>query len=190
MKYSKTLIILLIVIIGCSNNGETINQGINNEKNDGKDKISNEVVLIKITSPDFKHSSMMPSELTCDGSDTSPELNIEDAPKNAKSLVLINDDPDAPVGVWDHWIVFNMPASIKKIEKGREPEGLGGKNSWGRTGYGGPCPPSGVHRYLFKLYALDKMLDLKEGAAKKEIESAMQGHIIAKAELMGNYKRK
>ncbi|MEK6949864.1 MAG: YbhB/YbcL family Raf kinase inhibitor-like protein, partial [Nanoarchaeota archaeon] len=129
-------------------------------------------------------------EYTCDGDDTNPELNIADVPKNAKSLVLINDDPDAPVGVWDHWIVFNIPPTTNKINKGKEPAGSGGKNSWGRTGYGGPCPPSGVHRYFFKMYALDTMLNLKEGATKKEIESAMQGHIIAKTELMGTYKRK
>ena len=187
MSPIKTLIILLIFISGCSNNGKTtITKDRNQEKNN---EIVNEVVNMKLTSPDFKHNSMMPSELTCDGDGASPELNIEDVPKNAKSLVLINDDPDAPVGTWDHWIVFNMPPTTKKIEKGQEPEGLGGKNSWGRTGYGGPCPPSGVHRYFFKLYALDTMLNLNEGAAKKEIESAMQGHIIAKAELMGTYKR-
>jgi len=148
-----------------------------------------EVENMKLTSPAFKHNGAIPSEYTCDGSDTSPELNIADVPKNAKSLVLVNDDPDAPVGTWDHWIVFNIPPTTKKIEEGSEPEGLGGKNSWGRTGYGGPCPPSGVHRYFFKLYALDTMLNLKEGATKKDIEKAMQGHIIAKAELIGRYQR-
>ena len=86
-------------------------------------------------------------------------------------------------------IVFNIPATTAKIEEGSEPEGLGGKNSWGKTGYGGPCPPSGVHRYFFKLYALDTMLNLKEGTTKKDIEKAMQGHIIAKTELMGTYKK-
>ena len=101
----------------------------------------------------------------------------------------MNDDPDAPVGTWDHWIVFNIPPTTTRIIKGEEPIGIGGKNSWGRTGYGGPCPPLGVHRYLFKLYALDTMLSLKEKASKKEIESAMQGHIIAKTELIGLYKR-
>ena len=185
-------LILMIFIVGCSTDkGKTISEGINyGDINNGKnDEIINEVVLMKLSSPDFKHNSMMPSELTCDGDDKSPELNIADVPKNAKSLVLINDDPDAPVGVWDHWIVFNIPPATAKISKGVEPQGIGGKNSWGRTGYGGPCPPSGVHRYFFKLYALDTMLSLKEGAAKKEIESAMQGYIIAKTELIGLYKR-
>ncbi len=180
-------LVLMIFIIGCStNDGKTINDNINNGKND---KIINEVVSMKLTSPAFWHNGKIPSEYTCDGSDTSPELNIADVPKNAKSLVLINDDPDAPVGTWDHWIVFNIPPTTKKIEKGEEPEGVGGKNSWGRTGYGGPCPPSGVHRYFFKLYALDIELGLKEGATKKEIEAAMKGHILAQAELIGKYRR-
>lgn len=182
--------IILILIIGCSNVKGDINPNqITAQKNNEKES-NNEVVSMKLTSPAFVHNSNIPSEYTCDGSDTSPELYIADAPKNAKSLVLINDDPDAPVGTWDHWIVFNIPPATAKISKGQEPAGVGGKNSWGRTGYGGPCPPSGVHRYFFKLYALDTMLNLNEGATKKEIEAAMQGHIIAKTELMGTYKRK
>jgi Raf kinase inhibitor-like YbhB/YbcL family protein len=144
---------------------------------------------MKLTSPAFEHNELIPSEYTCDGSDTSPELNIEDVPQNTKSLVLINDDPDAPVGTWDHWIAFNIPAETARIEKGKEPQGLSGKNSWGKTGYGGPCPPSGTHRYIFKLYALDNMLDLKEGSSKTEILEAMQGHMLAQAVLMGKYSR-
>jgi Raf kinase inhibitor-like YbhB/YbcL family protein len=145
---------------------------------------------MKITSPAFQHTKEIPSEYTCDGSDTSPELNIGDVPEDTKSLVLINDDPDAPGRTWDHWIVFNMPSHVTKIEKGKEPEGVAGTNSWGRTGYGSPCPPSGTHRYFFKLYALDTYLDLEVGSTKVELESAMAGHIIDSAELMGTYKRK
>ena len=185
------LMIFVIFVIGCSpDNGKTINDNSDNKKiNDEKnDEIIDEVVNMKLTSPAFGNNGKIPSEYTCDGSDTSPELNIESVPKNAKSLVLINDDPDAPVGTWDHWIVFNIPPTIAKISKGEEPAGIGGKNSWGRTGYGGPCPPSGTHRYFFKLYALDTMLSLEEGATKKQIETAMQGHVIVKAELMGTYK--
>ncbi|MBI2658375.1 YbhB/YbcL family Raf kinase inhibitor-like protein [Candidatus Woesearchaeota archaeon] len=144
---------------------------------------------MKLTSPVFANNGTIPSEYTCDGNDLSPELIIDDVPSNAKSLVLISDDPDAPVGTWDHWVVFNIPAATKEIQKGKEPKGIGGRNSWGRTGYGGPCPPSGTHRYFFKLYALDIMLNLPQGAAKKDIEKEMQGHIAAKAELMGTYKR-
>jgi len=145
---------------------------------------------MKLTSTAFIHNSQIPSEFTCDGSDLSPPLSIIDVPANAKSLVLISDDPDAPVGTWDHWIVFNIPPSTKEIAKGKESQGTPGKNSWGRTGYGGPCPPSGTHRYFFKLYALDTMLNLPEGSNKKQIEAAMQGHILARVELMGLYKRR
>jgi len=147
------------------------------------------VVNMKLTSPAFTHNLAMPSEYTCDSSDASPPLSISDAPRNAKSLALIMDDPDAPVGTWDHWIVFNIPPSTTEIKKGTEPNGIAGRNSWGRTGYGGPCPPSGTHRYFFKLYALDTMLNLPQVATKKDLEKSMQGHILAKAELIGSYKR-
>ena len=144
---------------------------------------------MKLTSPAFAHNEAIPSEFTCDSSDLSPPLSISDVPSNAKSLVLISDDPDAPVGTWDHWIVLNIPPSTNEISKGTEPQGTPGKNSWGRTGYGGPCPPSGTHRYFFKLYALDIILNLPAGSTKKQIEAAMQNHILAKAELIGLYKR-
>ena len=148
-----------------------------------------EVINMKLTSSAFTHNGAISSEYTCDGADSSPQLVISDVPANAKSLALIMDDPDAPVGTWDHWVVFNIPPSTKEISKGTEPNGVAGRNSWGRTGYGGPCPPSGTHRYFCKLYALDIMLNLPQGATKKDLEKAMQGHIIAKAELMGTYKR-
>ena len=160
------------------------------EKEKIEQKIETGVDSMKLASSAFKHNWDMPSEYTCDGDDTSPPLAISDIPKNAKSLALIVDDPDAPVGTWDHWVVFNIPPNTKEIPEGTEPEGVGGKNSWGRTGYGGPCPPSGTHRYFFKLYALDAELGLKEGSAKKELEKAMQGHILAEAQLMGAYKRR
>ena len=145
---------------------------------------------MKLTSPAFTNNSQIPSEYTCDGADLSPPLSISEVPSNTKSLVLIMDDPDAPVGTWDHWVAFNIPPSTKQIAKGTEPEDIGGKNSWGRTGYGGPCPPSGTHRYFFKLYALDAVLNLPESSTKKDLERAMQGHIIEQAQLMGTYKRR
>ena len=144
---------------------------------------------MKLTSTAFTDNGAIHSEHTCDSSDLSPPLEISDVPSNAKSLALIMDDPDAPVGTWDHWVVFNIPPSTREISKGKEPQGTPGKNSWGRNGYGGPCPPSGTHRYFFKLFALDTMLNLPEGSTKKQIEAAMQGHILYKAELMGTYKR-
>lgn len=174
-------ILILILIISCIQQKEQESQ-IQNQQAIG-------VVNMKLVSSAFQHNSMMPSEFTCDGSDSSPPLSITDVPANAKSLVLIVDDPDAPVGTWDHWVVFNIPQSTKQIPQDTEPNGVSGKNSWGKTGYGGPCPPSGTHRYFFKLYALDTILNLAQGATKKQIEAAMQKHILAKAELVGLYKR-
>jgi Raf kinase inhibitor-like YbhB/YbcL family protein len=144
--------------------------------------------LMKLTSASFSEGKPIPPSFTCDGADKAPTLNVADVPANAKSLILIMDDPDAPRGTWDHWILFNIAPSVQTIND--KTAGVGGKNSWGRTGYGGPCPPSGTHRYFFKLYALDAMLDLKEGAARAAVEKAMQGHIVAEAKLMGTYQRK
>ncbi|MBD3259784.1 YbhB/YbcL family Raf kinase inhibitor-like protein [Candidatus Woesearchaeota archaeon] len=144
---------------------------------------------MKITSPAFEDGKAIPAEYTCKGSDISPELNFEEVPEEAKSLALVMDDPDAPMGTWDHWVVFNIPATATKVAKGTEPEGVAGKNSWDKTGYGGPCPPSGTHRYYFKLYALDAELNLAQGATKAELMKAMQGHIIAEARLMGTFSK-
>lgn len=150
----------------------------------------------QITSSAFKDGEMIPSKYTCDGENISPPLNWNGIPDGTKSLALINDDPDAPVGDWVHWIVFNIPpetielkeaASNKKLLPAGSVEGL---NDWNKIGYGGPCPPSGVHRYFFKLYALDNLLSLKEGATKRQLLDAMKGHILAEAQLIGKYQRK
>ena len=146
--------------------------------------------MMRLTSPAFANGDKIPSKFTCDGNDVSPELRISGVSERTKCLVLIMDDSDAPVGIWDHWVVFNISPEIREIGEDKEPQGVKGKNSWGRTGYGGPCPPDREHRYFFKLYALDIELSLNEGATKKEIEQAMEGHILEKAELMGRYKRK
>ena len=144
---------------------------------------------MKLTSSVFANNGAIPSEFTCDGDDISPHLSISDVPKNAKSLALIMDDPDAPVGIFIHWVVWNIPPDTKEISKGEEPRGVQGMTSFRRQGYGGPCPPSGTHRYFFKLYALDAELNLPEGSTKHDLENAMQSHIIAQAQLMGTYKR-
>jgi Raf kinase inhibitor-like YbhB/YbcL family protein len=146
-----------------------------------------EEVAMKITSSAFKHNASIPAKYTCQGEDVSPPLSIADIPEGTQSLALINDDPDAPVGTWDHWILFNVKPA-KKIGEGEAP-GDQGVNSWGRNDYGGPCPPSGTHRYYFKLYALDTLLELPEGVTKHELEEAMEGHILAQAELIGLYKK-
>ncbi len=145
---------------------------------------------MKLMSEDFENGGMIPSEMTCDGRDISPELSISGIPKGAKSLALIMDDPDAPSGTFVHWVVWNIPPSIERVERGMEPEGVQGRTGFGGRGYRGPCPPSGTHRYFFKVYALDDEIILREGSSKGELEEAMEEHIIAKAELMGKYSRR
>ena len=144
---------------------------------------------MKLTSVNFAQNGTIPSEFTCDSTNVNPELNIHDVPKNVKSLALIMDDPDAVVGTFVHWVVWNIPAETKKIQKNSEPSGVNGKGGSGKLSYIGPCPPSGTHRYVFKLYALDTMIQLPEGSGKADLEKAMHDHIIEKTELMGLYKR-
>jgi len=142
---------------------------------------------MKLTSPEFENNAHIPGKFTCRGENVSPALIIEGAPTEAKTLALIVDDPDAPSGTWVHWVMFNIPI-ISRIEEGSGP-GKQGINDSGRIGYDGPCPPFGTHRYVFKLYALDAELDLKEGIGKADLEEAMDGHILAKAELIGLFKK-
>lgn len=142
---------------------------------------------MKLTSPSFEHNQLMPKKFTCDGEDVSPALVIQDIPDKTQSLALIVDDPDAPMGTWVHWVVYDMPV-VSRIEENIIP-GRQGSNNFGRKDYGGPCPPSGTHRYFFKLYALDEKLEAKEGLSKQELEKAIAGHILDKAELIGLYKR-
>lgn len=147
---------------------------------------------MELTSSAFENNGMIPSQYTCDGDNISPPLELMQVPEEAKSLVLIMDDPDAvkPAGkIWDHWVVFNIPVDIYEIEEGKEPSGVLGINSFGNKGYGGACPPDGEHSYIFKLYALDIELDLKEGATKEEVEELMKDHIIETADLIGRYSR-
>ncbi len=146
--------------------------------------------MLKITSPAFGHEGMIPKKYSCQGDDINPELIIEGIPEGTKSLVLIMDDPDAPIGTWDHWVVWNIDSSISNIEENSIPkEGIIGRNSWNRNDYGGPCPPSGTHRYYFKLYALDTKLTLEEKSNKKTVEKAIKDHVIEQAVLMGKYKK-
>jgi Raf kinase inhibitor-like YbhB/YbcL family protein len=144
---------------------------------------------MKIESSEFKHGEAIPAVFTCQGDDKSPPLKISDVPAEAKSLVLIVDDPDAPGGTWVHWLVWNIPPDTGVFDQNHVPNGaVQGKNSWGRAGYGGPCPPSGTHRYFFKLYALDDMLPLSS-ANVQQLEKAMKPHIIEQCELMGTYRK-
>lgn len=142
---------------------------------------------MKITSPEFANNEFIPRKFTCEGEDINPTLIIAEIPANAKGLALIVDDPDAPMGTWVHWVVYNIPL-ISRIDEESIP-GEQGMNNFGRQDYGGPCPPSGTHRYFFKIYALDTDLNLKAGLNKQALEKAMQGHIMDKAELIGLYKK-
>ena len=145
-------------------------------------------LTLTVTSPAFGQSGLIPSKYTCEGENINPALEIKSIPQETKSLVLIIDDPDAPGGTFDHWIVWNIPPA-ENIEENSIP-GTEGMNNFGKIGYRGPCPPSGIHRYFFKIYALDSELDIKKGAKKKQVEDAMKGHIIASGELIGTYRKK
>lgn len=163
----KKLLIIFVVIIltACTNN------------------LSN----MKISSSAFENEGEIPSKYTCDGVNVNPPLLIEDVPEGTKTLALIVDDPDAPVGIWVHWLVWNMDPSTTQIQENSKPSGTEGTTSFGTTGYGGPCPPSGTHRYNFKLFALDTEIDLDSSGDKAALESRMEGHIIDKVSYMGKY---
>lgn len=160
-------------------------------------KPSGVTMSIQLTSTAFADGHAIPSKYTCDGSDVSPALTWSNAPAGTKSFALIADDPDAPVGTWVHWVVYDLSADTSSLPEnvaksqyipGNAKQGL---NDFKRLGYGGPCPPHGKpHRYFFKLYALDTMLDLKPGVTKKDLLKAMEGHVLAEGQLMGMYQRK
>lgn len=156
--------------------------------------------MITIASQAFKQGETIPTKYTCDGEDINPPLIIENTPAQARSLVLIVDDPDAPVGTFTHWIMWNLPPTKKEISEDMillgGPPGenstsriIEGENDVGDLGYAGPCPPSGTHRYFFRVFALDTALDLRQGAKRAELEVAMKNHIIDQGELMGKYSR-
>jgi Raf kinase inhibitor-like YbhB/YbcL family protein len=150
---------------------------------------------IQLTSDAFTHEGPIPAQYACTGSDISPSLTWSEPPAGTQSFALIMDDPDAPAGTWVHWVLFNIPASSRGLPEAVPSEGtlsdgsMHGKNSSGNLGYNGPCPPSGTHRYFFKLYALDEMLGLSSGANKGELLKAMEGHILAQGELMGTFSK-
>jgi Raf kinase inhibitor-like YbhB/YbcL family protein len=191
-------IILLAVILaspGCG--GSTSEPSQNSEK-----------LTIEIRSDAFTDGGMIPSEFSCVGSDRSPPLHWSGVPETSRTLALICDDPDAPGGTWSHWVVFNLPARVNGLKEGI-PAGetipqasvetrakaeaatpaQQGKNDFGNLGYGGPCPPSGTHRYFFRLYAVDTTLELKPSATRADVLTAIKGHVLAEGRLMGKYAR-
>lgn len=190
MKSKISLLLLTaIIIFSCTKK----NPELTFEKQNSNEERSKTEMII--TSSAFIESELIPSEYTCDGVNISPQLSWLGVPENTKSFALINDDPDAPSGDWVHWVIINIPGSVKEL-----PENIPGDrildngtkqgiNDFGEIGYGGPCPPGGTHRYYFKLYALDVYLDKDAGLTKKELLNAMEGHILAESQLMGRYKR-
>jgi Raf kinase inhibitor-like YbhB/YbcL family protein len=166
-------------------------------------------LTIQLHSSAFADGAMIPKTFTCDGHDRSPPLEWSGVPSSARALALICDDPDAPAGTWSHWVVFNLPPQVTALKEGVPPEqtlpaavtggsqpaggdfsqARQGKNDFGKTGYGGPCPPRGTHRYYFRLYALDKTLELDSTARRSDVLKAVQGHIVAEGRLVGKYER-
>jgi len=152
-------------------------------------------MAFELTSSAFQPQAPIPLKYTCQGEDVSPPLRWSDPPREAQSFALIMDDPDAPMGTWVHWVLYNLPADARELPESVPPNAdlpdsiRHGKNSWEHTGYGGPCPPSGTHRYFFKLYALDAMLDLAGGATTEQLLQATEGHALAQTELMGRYSK-
>jgi len=146
--------------------------------------------MMTVTSLVFKQNEMIPKQYSCDGENINPPLTIVNVPDNVKSLVLIVDDPDAPSGVWTHWLVWNIDPKTTDIKENSAPANAEvGKNDFGKLEYGGPCPPAGTHRYFFKVYALDTVLNLSQGANRSQLDQIMKGHIIDKGELMGKYSK-
>ncbi|MGD2124588.1 MAG: YbhB/YbcL family Raf kinase inhibitor-like protein [Desulfobacteraceae bacterium] len=182
----KVCLFSIIIISLCLVLGE--NQS--NAETKGGNKMA-----ITVTCAAFKEGEMIPRQYTCDGKDISPPLSWSAVPEGTQSLALICDDPDAPMGTWVHWVLFNLPANIDSLpeevpaSRTLDSGAKHGKNDFRRFGYGGPCPPGGTHRYYFKLYALDTMLDLDPGLTKAELLKAMEGHVLAEGQLMGCYRR-
>ena len=187
VRYQKILIIFIIlVLVG----GSVVFYFYQRSKEKPTELESPPQENMKLTSPAFGNNQLIPKKYTCDGEDINPPLEISEVPEGAKSLVLIVDDPDAPMGTWDHWIVWNIDPATSLIEENSLPEGaVEGINSFGKQPYGGPCPPGGTHHYHFKLYALDTKLSLGASSKKRDVEKAMEGHILDWTDLVGLYQR-
>ncbi|MDZ8188151.1 MAG: YbhB/YbcL family Raf kinase inhibitor-like protein [Nostoc sp. ChiSLP02] len=180
-------VFIIIFSSGCDGN-MLVNSSNNNQS-------AKEAIAMKLQSNAFKANDLIPAQYTCDGKNISPPLLWDEIPKETQSIALIVDDPDAPGRTFVHWVIYDIPNTIREFPenisavKTLPNGGVQGKNDFGNFGYGGPCPPSGTHRYFFKLYALDKSLSLAAGATKNQILAAMEGHVLATAELIGRYKR-
>jgi len=186
--------LLFLITLGCQGKNKAEDRKQNSENSMGEQTMAD----IKLKSSAFVDGDTIPEKYTCDGRDISVPLEWTGVPESTKSLALIADDPDAPRGTWVHWVVFNIPPHIQKLHEAISLKAdssfagtIEGLTDFGRTGYGGPCPPRGpAHRYFFKLYALDTTLDLTDKATKADLEKAMKGHILASGIIMGKYARK
>ena len=182
--------VIIIVIVLLAGLFVVFGAGIIKENNLAILELTSLSTTMQIKSPAFEHNQSIPSKYTCDDKDVSPPLVFSDIPESTISLALIVDDPDAPAGLWVHWIVWSIGPDTEEITENSVPSGgVEGVTSFGNSGYGGPCPPDGEHRYFFKLYALDIELDLSTESDKEDLEEAMVGHVLDKAELIGLYKR-
>jgi len=197
MASRKLLPLLLLVVCSCRPThqaGSTVNQTPPASPSAGTTTGGTKMPMT-ITSPAFNDGDLIPKQYTCDGADVSPPLNWSGVPSNAKSLALVCDDPDAPGKTWVHWVVYDLPADTKSLGENAAAVGLPapvkqGLNDFKKIGYGGPCPPSGTHRYYFKLYALDRASGLKDsGATKDQLLKAIEGAIVGEGQLLGRYKR-
>ncbi|MCX7594803.1 MAG: YbhB/YbcL family Raf kinase inhibitor-like protein [Fischerella sp.] len=192
LQHSVSLLVFVassVVSCGSSDNSNTL---ITPTKSDRSQR---EVQKMNLESIAFEANGLVPAKYTCDGADISPPLKWDEPPSGTESFALIVDDPDAPGRTFVHWVLYDLPATMRQLPekiaavKNLPDGGVQGKNDFGKIGYGGPCPPSGTHRYFFKLYALDKKLGLQPGATKNQLEAAMDGHILAEAQLIGRYQR-
>lgn len=186
---AKTAVLFATILLLALISVTMLNTRLRKEK---KDKVSQIIPnsAMEIESIAFKNGGNIPPKYTCDGEDVNPPLIFSGAPKSAKSLALIVDDPDAPMGIWNHWLIWNIPLKVKQIAENSFPKTAErGLNSWNKRKYGGPCPPVGTHHYIFKLYALDIKLRLGPGTNNIKLKAAIESHILAKAELVGLYSR-
>jgi Raf kinase inhibitor-like YbhB/YbcL family protein len=184
------------IALGCSSREQKSTPAAETEEATTSQEATAMSTTIQLTSPVFENGKPIPVKYTCDGDDVSPELKWGNLPEGTRSIALICDDPDAPMGTWVHWVLFDLPVEVTGLPEaipGTETLDNGatqGMTNFKRVGYGGPCPPPGKpHRYFFKLYAVDKMLGLSSGADKGEVLSAMEGHVLGEGQLMGTYGR-
>ncbi|HKG52734.1 MAG TPA: YbhB/YbcL family Raf kinase inhibitor-like protein [Anaerolineales bacterium] len=195
--YSLLLLLFSIILASCSSSVTTTPKPSATSSPDSESPATEATMSLTVTSDAFANGQSIPAKYSCVGKNISPALAWNEPPAGTQSFALIVDDPDAPVGTWVHWVLFNIPSNTRNLQedlpitgKNVDPNAIYvGKNSSGNTRYDGPCPPSGTHRYYFKLYALDTTLSLLPGATKEQVLTEMKGHLLAQGELMGTFSK-